>query len=212
MAKQSTDQNYKETPFISYEDYLNREKRHFQEKIEKQQRRLKNALKTLEEKKILNQKNFEEKLHSFSPDDFIEMSQKKNLQNIIEISKETMISSYEHGMELFNRNAFKKSAEIFFFLTQLNQNISSFWIALALSEEKQGNSEAALDSFINAFNLDKENTAIAINVSDCLIKLDRENDSKIFLDEILEFYSNNKDFNISNEMKESLKMKRNLTP
>ncbi len=71
----------------------------------------------------------------------------KTLQQHFDISNDTLMTFYNCGQSLFKDEKFDDAAGIFRFLTALNPLFGSFWLALGITEQRQGRFDEALCAY-----------------------------------------------------------------
>lgn len=122
----------------------------------------------------LEEFNLSEKvLKNLSDPDFIarELAEGKTMQEIFDYDDKTMHAFYEIAYGLFQKQAYKEAADAFFFLTNLNPTISTFWLGLGMSEHLNHNFDAAIMAYNMTILSDPNNPIPHFHVANCYLAL-----------------------------------------
>lgn len=108
------------------------------------------------------------------------------IQDLVGISDEEIISYYNVGSQLFKSGAYHDACHIFTLLTQLNPKATTFWMALAIAQEKLHEYEIAVYSYLISAELDETSTTCYLHAARCLVQLHQPEEAKKVLQHALE--------------------------
>jgi type III secretion system low calcium response chaperone LcrH/SycD len=76
-----------------------------------------------------------------------ELAEGKSLQEIFNYTDDAMAIFYKAAYNLFQAQSYKESSDAFFFLTNLNPYVSTYWLGLGMSEHLNSDYHAALIAY-----------------------------------------------------------------
>lgn len=107
------------------------------------------------------------------------------LQKELGLSNETLLSFYQYGKDLFQKQQQDLASHIFLLLTTLNPLAAPFWISLGIAEEKGHHIQSALLAYSMALELNKEDFELVFAVARCLKALHKPQQARAILKEAL---------------------------
>lgn len=110
----------------------------------------------------------------------------QTLQEVMGFENQLLEDFYQFASDLFYNKKISDASDVFYYLTTLNPYVPTFWQALATTEEVQKRFESAMSSYAMMTLLDASDFTPALNVANCLIKLNQQQEAKKFLHQMIE--------------------------
>lgn len=110
-------------------------------------------------------------LKKLSDPDYIarELAEGKSMQEIFDYDEKTMHAFYEVAYGLFQKQAYKEAADAFFFLSNLNPYIPTFWLGLGMSEHLNHHYDSAIMAYNMAILTDPTNPLPHYHAAACYL-------------------------------------------
>lgn len=124
-------------------------------------------------------------------------SQARNLQEIFQLSDETMNVFYATSQELFEEEEYQDAADTLFALNLLDPLNHTYWLALGIAEQKLYNYTTALQSFAMASLLDIEAHLPHMYAAQCFFNMNKRYQARLALKMAMDIVDEE-----SNEMKQ----------
>ncbi|MFT4553180.1 MAG: tetratricopeptide (TPR) repeat protein [Chlamydiales bacterium] len=204
LSTEFAGETYKLSPLVTYEQHVARAKANVKRSAKLYQKRIRSGLGILHEEKLLDKEKVKEIIDSYSVKKLMKKSRRAEFREILGFDEDKMVEFYLKGTEFFYQCQYAESSDIFLFLTAIAPSVSAFWLSLGLSENMKGDPESALGPFIMAYNLNRNNLNILMNVVNCYITLKREEEAKIFVDEVLDYLNSKKNPQKYEEIREKI--------
>jgi tetratricopeptide (TPR) repeat protein len=175
-----------ENKFESMEQYTDRFRAMLQEKMVLFQKTLRKGyeviIRTLSEEKkgeVDKYRLTEERLAALKSQDKLEKLAKEagTFQEFLGYSDEMMLCMYGIATDLFKRNSFEESVQVYTFVSTLNPYCSQFWLGLGCAYEKCGKSEEAIAAYRLGILTDIESIDPYVYLGRCCLAHHRETEA-----------------------------------
>jgi type III secretion system low calcium response chaperone LcrH/SycD len=145
----------------------------------------------------------------FNDKDFLkhELSNGKQIQEILEFSNETMAKFYKAAYHLFEHHKHSDAADAFLFLVTLNPYNHDYWLGLGMATQLIGNFEGAIDAYEMAAVYEIDNPTPYFYLAKCLFAIHDRESSLQALDLALEYANERSEYD---ELKRQAQIARKL--
>jgi tetratricopeptide (TPR) repeat protein len=92
-------------------------------------------------------------------------------QEVFGVTAEHLASFYERARDCFERENYSEAADICLLLAKLNPEEMTYWVALGMAEQLQGNFQEAAMAYSTAIDLNQEDLTPGLYAARCLIRL-----------------------------------------
>ncbi|CCB86962.1 MULTISPECIES: SycD/LcrH family type III secretion system chaperone [Parachlamydia] len=110
-----------------------------------------------------------------------EMSEGKNLKDIIGYTDETMEKFYGAAYRLFQAKEYEKASDAFLFLTTLDPQVHNYWLGLGMSEQLKKEYEGALVAYGMAVMTEMSNPVPHYHSASCYLAVGDDENAKASL-------------------------------
>lgn len=187
LSSEFAGDSYKPSPLVTYEAHVARAEANLKRSTELFKKRIRSGLQILHDEELLDKEKVNKTIDSFSVKKLMKITKKHEFRELLKFDEDKMVEFYEKGTDLFSKEQYEQSADVFLFLTAIAPTVPSFWLSLGLAEDMKGDPEAALQPFIMAYTMNRKNLHVLMNVVNCFIKLQREEEAKVFVEGILTY-------------------------
>jgi type III secretion system low calcium response chaperone LcrH/SycD len=105
-----------------------------------------------------------------------ELAEGKSFQEIFNYTEDAMAAFYKTAYGLFQKQAYKEAGDAFFFLTNLNPYVSTYWLGLGMSEQLNNDFDSALIAYGMVSIMEPENPLAHYHSAGCYRSInDKEN-------------------------------------
>lgn len=127
------------------------------------------------------------------------------LQEIVGLSNRDLMEVYELAANRFGKKLYVEAHDLFFLLTELAEDISSFWVALGLSEQMLEHYDLAAFCFDEAVDRDPADPTPLLHAAYCSKKEGNVEQALYYLDTFLEAIGHNEAFSGYRDQAQRLK-------
>lgn len=96
-----------------------------------------------------------------------QLAEGKSFQEIFKYTENAMALFYKTAYTLFQNQSYKEASDAFFFLTNLNPYISTYWLGLGMSEHLNNEYDAALIAYGMVSVIDPKNPLPHYHAASC---------------------------------------------